>query len=149
MSNRVQAFINNLIAQGENEAIEFKSGEVRPESLASEMVAFSNSSGGSILLGVCDEGKILGFDREDGEEWVANIARQNVIPSISPIITWVELDDQRVLLMQVPKGKDRPYQNQKHQFLVRVGSTNRVAIQPELLRLFQQSGAFHFDGTGV
>ena len=38
-----------LIRQGENSAVEFKSYQVRPESVAREMVAFANSLGGVIL----------------------------------------------------------------------------------------------------
>ena len=50
--------IKQLIAQGENSAVEFKNSEVRPESLAREIVSFANSSGGTILIGVEDSGKI-------------------------------------------------------------------------------------------
>ena len=44
--------LNALIAQGENQSLEFKSAQVHPDSLAKEMVAFANSAGGIILLGV-------------------------------------------------------------------------------------------------
>lgn len=54
-------------------------------------------------------------------------------------------DGKAVLMVDVPKGSDKPYQTQQNQFLVRVGSTNRTATQGELMRLFQQSGMFHFD----
>jgi hypothetical protein len=39
-----------LIAQGESNCLEFKNGETRPESLAREMVSFSNTLGGTILF---------------------------------------------------------------------------------------------------
>lgn len=43
--------IDNLIEQGENGAIEFKTADVRPEGLAREVTAFSNTSGGTVLIG--------------------------------------------------------------------------------------------------
>ena len=83
--------IKQLIEQGENSAVEFKSSEVRPESLAREIVAFANSSGGTILIGVEDSGKITGVDQHQTETWVANIVRNNVIPALAPQITEWEL----------------------------------------------------------
>ena len=53
--------ILEIISQGENSSIEFKSGKVRPESVAKEMVAFSNSLGGTLLIGVEDDGIISGI----------------------------------------------------------------------------------------
>lgn len=139
-----------LVAQGENEAVEFKTATVCPESLASEMVAFANTSGGHILLGVGDCGEPEGLPEDKPyEEWVVNIARQNVTPALEVQIQKVQVADENVLMVKVPKGKGKPYQNQQQRFLVRVGSTNRTATQQELLRLFQQSGAFHFDANAV
>ncbi|MCP4147249.1 MAG: transcriptional regulator, partial [bacterium] len=59
------------------------------------------------------------------------------------------IEKKRIGILEIPKGKDKPYQTVKHQVLVRVGSTNRVATQAELMRLFQQSGVFHFDSNGI
>lgn len=49
-------------------------------------------------------------------------------------------------IIQLIKGGEN---SAKHQFLIRVGSTNRVTTQAELMRLFQQSGVFHFDSNRV
>lgn len=147
--------LSEIIQQGENEAVEFKTADVHADSLAKELVAFSNSGGGSIIIGVDDNGDILGIDPEwDGETWVANIARNNVIPAIDCKIEYTAVilesnQNKKVLQITVPKGKDKPYQTNRSQYLVRVGSTNRVASVHELMRLFQQSGVFHFDSTTV
>ena len=117
--------------------------------MAKEIVAFANSFGGSILIGVEDDGTITGVNNPQVEEWVTNICRQNVVPPIQTIISIEKINDHDVLHIEVPKGKDKPYQTNKHQYLVRVGSTNRIASPQELMRLFQQSGIFHFDATGV
>jgi len=44
--------IQALLSQGENVGIEFKQADVRPAGLAKEVVAFSNTNGGTILVGV-------------------------------------------------------------------------------------------------
>lgn len=141
----------SLIEQGENNAIEFKSVNILPESLAKELVAFSNSTGGVILLGVEDSGQIsgIGNSKKNLEEWVMNIARNNVIPAISVILESLLVEDKTILFIRIPKGRDKPYQTLNYLFLIRVGSTNRVATQAELMRLFQQSGVFHYDLQGV
>jgi len=141
----------SLIEQGENNAIEFKSVNVRPESLAKELVAFSNSHGGVILLGVEDSGQISGIEKSNKnvEEWVMNIARNNVIPAVLVTLEALIIEDKTVLFIRISKGRDKPYQTLNYLFLIRVGSTNRVATQAELMRLFQQSGVFHYDLQGV
>ena len=99
--------IKQLIEQGENSAVEFKSSE-RPERLAREIVAFANSSGGTILIGVEDSGKITGVDQHQTETWVANIVRNNVIPAIAPQITEWELSQKKCWQSKFPGVWIRP-----------------------------------------
>ena len=138
-----------IIQQGENAAVEFKALPLRPEALAREMVAFANSAGGTILLGVADDGTVLGIDgSEQLEEWVMNIARTAVIPALTVTYETVAINATRIAVVGVPKGSDKPYQT-GDKYLMRVGSTNRVATQAELMRLFQMSGVFHYDTLPV
>lgn len=142
--------IIRLIEDGENSAVEFKTADVKIDSLAGEMVAFSNTNGGVIFLGVDDTGTITGLNaKRNIEEWVANIARNNVIPPIQTQYYEIEIQQKQIGVLEIAKGKDKPYQTINHQFLIRVGSTNRVTTQAELMRLFQQSGVFHYDSIGV
>ncbi len=145
--------ILKLIDGGENSAVEFKSSEVKSDSLAREIVGFSNTHGGTIFLGVEDNGKISGLPGQAShinyEEWVANIARNNIIPAVQVDYMEANIQDKKIGVVKVAKGKDKPYQTSHHQFLIRVGTTNRVATQSELMRLFQQSGVFHFDAIGM
>ncbi len=143
--------IAELITQGENSAVEFKSAQVRAESIAKELVAFSNTQGGVLLIGVEDNGEVSGIDSDVDatEEWIANIARENVIPPIVPKIEKSIFQGKNIIKIDIGKGRDKPYQTNKHQFLIRVGSTNRTATQAELMRLFQQSGVYHYDKQGI
>lgn len=147
--NSLHPQIHALIAQGENQATEFKNEQVRPESLAKELVAFSNTMGGNVIIGVEDDGEVSGIHRKDMIEWVTNIARNNLVPGINPKIELYELESKRVLLVSVPKGPHKPYQTIDGKFWIRVGSTNRQATKEELSRLFQQAGLMHFDISPV
>lgn len=139
-----------LIRKGENSAVEFKREEVRAEGLAKEMVAFANQNGGVIFLGVEDDGTILGLQEfKNHEEWIVNIARNNVIPSIDVDCSVINIEDKKIVCAQIPKGKDRPYQMIDGKYYLRIGSSNRIATQQELLRLFQSSGVFHYDRIPV
>ena len=142
--------IADLLQQGENSSIEFKEIWPRPESLAKEIVAFANTYGGTLLIGVADNGEITGVGEDKNpDEYIANIARNNIIPAIDLTVDVQTIKSKRIFIVQVPKGKDKPYQTLNHQFLIRIGSTNRVASQSELMRLFQQSGVFHYDAIGL
>jgi ATP-dependent DNA helicase RecG len=138
-----------LIAQGENQAIEFKQTWPRPEQLAREIVAFANSGGGTILIGVQDDKQIVGLALEpQQEEWVINIARQSISPALNIKFEWIELEGQTVAAVKVPKGLDKPYQT-ADKYYIRVGSTNRSPTQAELMRLYQLAGVFHFDAVPI
>ncbi len=131
-SNRIE----NLIAQGENRGIEFKTADVRPEGLAREITAFSNTNGGTVLVGIDDDGSIIGVSSRDNiEEWAANVVRNNIVPSTSPEINLVSCQGKQVLWIEVPRGVNKSYQTIDGKYWIRVGSTNRMATKEELSRL--------------
>lgn len=142
--------ITTLLAQGEHASLELKLEDVRPESLARELVAFSNTLGGVVLIGVADDGAIHGVaDRALIEQRVINVARHTVVPAIDPELSWIRVDARDVCRVMVGKGTAKPYQTLDGKFLIRVGSTNRQATKEELSRLFQAAGLVHFDLSPV
>ena len=52
-------FLRIVCAEGEGQKIEFKA---KTTALAKEIVAFANASGGSLFLGISDDGEIIGID---------------------------------------------------------------------------------------
>ena len=54
-----------IALKGEDSHLQFKSDVRNVDALAAEMVAFSNSEGGRILIGVTDTGELDGVPRED------------------------------------------------------------------------------------
>lgn len=143
-------YIYQLPKQGENSSVEFKNADVKPDVFAKEIIAFANLSGGTILLGVEDDKQISGLNESKNyEEWCMNISRNNVNPPIDIIYEEIEIDNKKIAVINIPKGIFKPYQTNDAKFYIRVGSTNRIATIQELMRLFQQSGIFHFDATSV
>src|SRR5713101_7409251 len=68
MTTRTQLL--EIIANGESSGVEFKRDVIVNHQLARELVAFSNLTGGMVLLGVDDDGSLSGLTRTDLEEWV-------------------------------------------------------------------------------
>jgi ATP-dependent DNA helicase RecG len=138
--------IIEIIQQGENSAIEFKSADVKTDSLAKEIIAFANMNGGIILIGIEDDRTISGVSKEKNwEEWTMNIVRNNINPPINICFQYIELNQKIIASITVEKGKNKPYQTIDGKYYIRIGSTNRIASIVELMRLFQESGVFHYD----
>ena len=139
------------IANGENSLVEFKRDDVRPVRLASEIAALLNHEGGRVLLGVDDDGSISGLSREpsQAEEWVMQVARDNLQPPVIPTWEVVELaPDVHVGIVSLPpSAPDKPYKvrhGSSWVTKVRVGSTTRDASREEEQRLYQRSGGLRY-----
>jgi len=141
--------VKNIIQNGENSYIEFKEEEIKAKDLAEEIVAFSNSEGGIILIGVDDEGNIKGIKDSKLEETVMNICRNNCIPNVIPLYESIKVDGKTIAIITIPKGLNKPYYTSDHKYYIRVGTTKRIASKEELLRLFETSGSLHYDISPV
>jgi len=135
-----------MIRSGENSGVEFKRDEITNEQLARELVAFSNLEGGSVLLGVDDDGSVSGITRPDIEEWVMTACRDKIRPSIIPFFEIVRdvAPTRDVAIVRVSRGYtvQSVWHNNRNWYYIRVGSQSREPSQDELGRLFQQRGAF-------
>jgi len=135
-----------IIHNRENSAVEFKRDVLANHELARELVAFSNLSGGMVLLGVEDDGRISGITRVDIEEWVMTLCRDKIRPSIIPFFEIVRDIDpgKHVAIVRVTRGFDvhALWHNNRNTYFIRVGTQSREPTHEELGRLFQQRGAF-------
>ena len=143
--------LTTILEQGEDHVTEFKSGRFHNESLAKEIVAFSNSSGGSIFIGIEDDGAVSGIDDKATEERIINICRNLIEPSVLPeIFSHRHLNGKKVLEVVIPKGLFKPYKIKgQNRFYVRVGTVSIEPSMPELIRLLQSGGLYHFEITSL
>jgi len=92
-----------LINTGEGLTTEFK--EDVSSSLGKEICAFANSQGGKIILGVKDNGEIIGVE-------ITNLLKsqiQNFARNIDPTLT-VEVEEvENLLVVHIPEGNKKPY----------------------------------------
>jgi len=138
------------IALGEDSSRQFKADVRNAESLASEMAAFANMSGGTIFIGVADDGAVPGLSQKDVariNQIISNAASQLVR---SPLVVQTEnvlLENGRiVIVLTVPKGIDKPYFDRNGVIWLKAGADKRrVNSKEELRRLFQFPNQFHAD----
>ena len=155
-----------LIAQGENSSIEFKSDRIDSRELAKEVVALANLRGGRLLLGVENDSGVSGLARRDAleaggtkgggrrtyrklEEWVVQACRDKIRPELIPhfeVIPDVE-PGRDVAVVRVERGwtVHHLWHNQHRTYYIRVGSINREASPAQLARLFQQRSAYRLE----
>ncbi|OUD12157.1 RNA-binding domain-containing protein [Thioflexithrix psekupsensis] len=142
-----------ILAQGEDSAHQFKKIIHNEDSLASEMVAFSNANGGKIIVGVSDDGSITGLTKEDVSrlnQLISNVASQNVKPAINPYTQNLLTENGLVLIIHIPVGMNKPYQDKNGVFWVKNRADKRKATaREEIQRLFQMSGLLHADQSPV
>lgn len=139
-----------MILKGEDSFTEFKDEKVHPDDLAAEMVAFSNTEGGTLVIGVSDKGEIVGLkDWDKTMQRLANVASQNCEPPVYFIVEKVTIEDKNILVVKIPKGPQRPYRTNRGIYYVRVGSSKRQATREELLRLYQAGRAIYYDELPV
>lgn len=141
--------IREIISNGENSYIEFKEEGIKAKDLSEEIVAFANSEGGMILVGVDDGGNIIGISDTLIEEKIMNVCRNNCIPNIIPFFQSVNIDGKTIAVVTISKGLNKPYYTADHKYYIRVGTTKRIASREELLRLFEANGVLHFDISPV
>lgn len=138
-----------IISREEDSKHQFKADFTNPDSLAAEMVAFSNSGGGQIFIGVNNDGTITGLTRTDIgrlNQMISNAASQSIHPPINPLTENIKLSDGLVLVVNIVDGIGKPYITEDGRIWVKKGSDKRRVIsREEIQRMFQSSGLIHAD----
>ena len=145
-----------LIANQENSRVEFKRDDIHPDQLTKEMSALLNLEGGVVLLGVEKDGQISGLTRhlEVAEEWVMNIARNNLQPPTTPVWTSVAMEDGRIIgvVELPPDSPGKPHKARRGKAwvtFIRVGSESQEATREEEGRLYQAAGLVRYEIKAV
>jgi len=144
-----QEFLPKIHA-GEDSQTQFKSDITNADSLAAEIVAFSNLKGGVIYVEVDDNGRIPGIPRgEIGRlnQIISNTASQHIKSPIAVQTTNVSPDNSNtVIMIHVPEGLDKPYFDKNGIIWLKNGADKRrINSKEELQRLFQSTDLIHAD----
>ncbi len=102
--------IKSLVATGETNTVEFKKSTAQLHGAVETLCAFLNGTGGIVLLGVNQDGKLLGQDVTDNTQQEIAKELNKIEPFAAIEINYVALgNNKKVIVMQAEKGKHIPY----------------------------------------
>jgi len=130
--------LNFILREGEGLKIEFK--ESFDKSIAKEIVAFANSEGGRIFLGITDEGVVKGIKITNKlKSQIHDLAR-----NCDPLIK-INLEEfENILIIDIEEGKDKPYKCSSG-FCLRQGANSQKMTRDEILDFAISEGKIRFD----
>lgn len=140
----------DLLKRPEGKTLEFKRDLSSPDGVLRSLVAFANTSGGTVLVGVEDRTRHVRGVREplDLEERLANLISDHIVPRLVPELEILPWRRSHVLAIQVHASPVRPHYLRREGLesgvYVRVGSTNRRADRELIdeLRRFARGEAY-------
>lgn len=106
----MESFLRKLIAEGENQQLDFKYCITDSRKIARTLSAFSNTDGGRLLIGVRDNGSIAGIRSDEEIYMVDTAAHLFCRPEISYTVRQHIAVNKTILEVEVAKGTNRPYQ---------------------------------------
>ena len=146
--------ISKQIKAGEVSGVQFKERILDKYDIACELVAFSNSHGGKLVVGIKDktgETNALSYSEvQETTNLLSDIASENVVPSILIKIDTVEVEDGNLVVATVKEGLNKPYHDNKGIVWVKNGADKRkVFDNAELAEMMTDCGSFAPDEAGV
>jgi len=129
--------VERLIEKGEGPTIEFVRSPEDLGQVAAHVVAMLNSGGGYVVLGVDEEGRVLGIpDAGKVAEGVQAFLVDRISPKAFLDVGVDPVEDLEVVIVDVPGGKDTPFVTDGS-VLLRRGTSTVVATGDELHALLQ------------
>ena len=140
----------DVLRKPEGKTLEFKRDLSSPNPFLRSVVAFSNTSGGTVLIGVEDRtGNVRGVaDPVTLEERVASLIADSISPQVLPDIEILRYSDRHVLAVRVYPSSSRPHYlgaAPETGAYVRVGSTNRIADEQLIEEMRRYANRESFD----
>ena len=144
--------LKKMAKNGEDSQHQFKRTIDNERSLSSEIVAMSNSEGGWILLGVSDDGELIGVESSDLKRInnvISNTASQHIKGPVTVKLENISIGQNKVVIcLRVSEGINKPYFDNEGIIWLKVGADKRkINSKEELRRFFQISDQIHADET--
>jgi ATP-dependent DNA helicase RecG len=152
-----------LLQQEEGKTLEFKRDLSSPDKVLQTLIAFANTAGGILVIGVENGTKrVRGVaDPLEEEERLANLISDRIEPKLVPSMEIGVWRSSQVIVVEIYPSPNRPHWlknlGPEHGVFVRIGSTNRKADQPliqEMRRLarnetYDESPLAHLDSEAL
>lgn len=120
------------IALGEDSHRQFKQNMINADALAVEMAAFANAEGGTIFLGVADDGSIPGLTYADVSrinQIISNAASQHIKSPLTVKTENIAIEDERVVIvLTIPIGQDKPYFDRNGVIWLKNGADGKLTL---------------------
>lgn len=102
--------LKKLVARGEGATLEFKRKATFPEKIVREMIAFANTRGGVLLVGVNDDGGITGLKFPADESHVIHNALRQCKPALVYTETFISVGNARTIIQyNIPESTKKPH----------------------------------------
>jgi hypothetical protein len=102
--------LKNVVAQGEGLTLEFKRKAAFPDKIVHEMIAFANTSGGLLLIGIGDDKSIAGLKHPEDERHVIREALKKCRPRLLYSETVIPISSSKwVIQYEIPESKTKPH----------------------------------------
>ena len=146
--------ILETIQKGESSYVQFKRRIKDSHPISQEMVAFANFKGGTIIIGVDDKtGELNGLsftEIQKHNDLLANAASNNVKPSLFINTEQQTINNQTIIIANIPEGTNKPYKDKKGTIWIKNGSDKRrVTDNNEIARFLQQSQNVYADEQNI
>ena len=125
--------IEELLKQPEGKTLEFKENTDSSKNILATLIAFANTAGGKLVLGIEDtHHHIIGIDSPHlAEQRLASLISESIVPTLVPSIEIIGWKDIHIMVVEVYPSALRPHymkcKGLETSTYVRVGSTNRLA----------------------
>ena len=130
-------YITELIAQGEHRKLDFKFEVSDSKKIARTLAAFANTDGGTLLIGVKDNGHIAGIRSEEEYYMIEAASEMYCRPKVPFAAKEWNIEGKVVLEVKVETSSVKPHQspdkNDDYKAYIRVNDENIVA--PEILEI--------------
>lgn len=142
--------IDGLVSSPEGKTIEFKRDLSSPKPLLKTLVAFANTAGGRLVIGVADSRQIVGVENPlDEEERLCNLIADSIAPRLVPNVELLTVEGKTLLVVEVFVSGNRPHwlksEGAEAGVYVRLGSTNRQADAALIGELRRSAEGVAFD----
>lgn len=147
----MNAPISKLITMPEGKTLEFKRDISSPKNIIKTLVAFANTAGGRLLIGVEDDTReVRGVEEPlDEERRLCDIIADGIVPRLVPSMELISIGDKTLLSVEVYPSGQRPHWVRKEGsdegVYVRLGSTNRKADRELIAELKRTVTGISFD----
>lgn len=94
----------------ESETLELKA--ILVDDVKKEIIAFANSNGGKLLIGIQDDGTVIGIENPDETALqISNMVRDAIKPDLTMFVHYetIVLGDKQIVSVEVLRGTERPY----------------------------------------